>query len=134
MSDFEARLKTICSAVEGAVAATLMGVDGIPIQAYQVEPQGAPPSEGELDVQSLLIEYSSLLAQVQRSAQMFAAGGLEELSITSERLAMIIRPVTPEYFVALALRSTSPGGVGANFGKGRYLLRIHGPQLAAELA
>jgi predicted regulator of Ras-like GTPase activity (Roadblock/LC7/MglB family) len=101
-----------------------MGVDGIPVTAYEVE----GVADDGVDVSSLLIEYSSLISQVQRSAQMFAAGGLEELSITSERLTMIIRPVTGEYFLALAMRSN------ANFGKGRYLLRIHAPQLATELS
>lgn len=40
---------------------------------------------------------------------------------------MIVRVVTPEYFVALALR---PEG---NFGKGRYLMRVVTPKLQAEL-
>jgi predicted regulator of Ras-like GTPase activity (Roadblock/LC7/MglB family) len=120
--DFDRALRTICSSVDGAVGATLMGVDGIPVQQYEVE-----GDSGGVDVASLLIEYSSLIGQVQRSAQMFAAGGLEELSISSENLTTIIRPVTGEYFLALALKSN------ANFGKGRYLLRIHAPRLAAEL-
>lgn len=125
MNTFEARLRAICGSIDGAIVVTLMGVDGIPVQTIQVAP---PEPEGELDVSSLLVEYSSLIPQVQRSAQMFAAGGLEELSITSERLVTILRPVTSEYFVALALRSS------ANLGKGRYLLRIHAPKLASELS
>src|SRR5262249_8473358 len=110
-------------AVDGAVAASIMGNDGIPVTAYEVEPKDGD----EIDVSSLLVEYSALIGQVQRSAQMFAAGGLEELSITSQRLTTIIRPVTGEYFIALAMRSS------ANFGKGRYLLRIHAPRLAGDL-
>jgi predicted regulator of Ras-like GTPase activity (Roadblock/LC7/MglB family) len=123
MNDFQAQLRSICSSVQGAVAASIMGIDGIPVTAYEVEGRG-----DDLDVASLLVEYSSLIGQVQKSAQMFAAGGLEELSITSEHLTMIIRPVTGEYFLALAMRSS------ANFGKGRYLLRIHAPRLASELS
>jgi predicted regulator of Ras-like GTPase activity (Roadblock/LC7/MglB family) len=124
MASFESQLRTICASVQGAVAATIMGNDGIPVTAYEVE----EADDDGVDVSSLLVEYSSLIGQVQRSAQMFAAGGLEELSITSERLTTIIRPVTGEYFLALAMRSS------ANFGKGRYLLRIHAPRLAGELA
>ena len=121
---FETELRSICSAVQGAVAASVMGNDGIPLTAYTVE----GTQDDGVDVSSLLIEYSSLISQVQRSAQMFAAGGLEELSITSERLTMVIRPVTGEYFVALAMRKA------ANSGKGRYLLRIHAPRFAGELS
>jgi predicted regulator of Ras-like GTPase activity (Roadblock/LC7/MglB family) len=124
MTDFSTHLQSISTAVDGVIAVTLMGNDGIPVEAY--EP--ATNSGGELDVSSLLIEYSSLIAQVQRSAQMFAAGGLEELSIASERLTTIIRPVTSEYFLALAMRANS------NVGKGRYLLRIHAPKLASQLS
>jgi predicted regulator of Ras-like GTPase activity (Roadblock/LC7/MglB family) len=122
MSDFNLALQTICASVDGAVGATLMGIDGIPVEQFEVDGDRV-----DVDVSSLLIEYSSLISQVQRSAQMFAAGGLEELSIASEHLTTIIRPVTGEYFLALALRSN------ANFGKGRYMLRIHAPRLAADL-
>jgi predicted regulator of Ras-like GTPase activity (Roadblock/LC7/MglB family) len=123
MSDFAEQLESIVRAVDGAVAATIMGVDGIPVQAYEAE-AGA---DG-VDLSSLLVEYSSLIPQVQRSAQMFAAGELEELSITSERLVTIIRPVTPEYFLALAMRTSAVSG------KGRYLLRVHAPKLAPLLS
>jgi predicted regulator of Ras-like GTPase activity (Roadblock/LC7/MglB family) len=122
MSDFVESLQAIVRAVDGAIAASIMGVDGIPVQQFEVE------STDGVDIPSLLIEYSALIPQVQRSAQMFAAGGLEELSIKSERLVTIIRPVTPEYYLCLALRSS------ANFGKGRYMLRVHAPKLAGELS
>jgi predicted regulator of Ras-like GTPase activity (Roadblock/LC7/MglB family) len=123
MSDFAESLKAIVTSVDGAVAASIMGVDGIPVQQYEVEAK-----DDAVDIPSLLIEYSALIPQVQRSAQMFAAGGLEELSIKSEHLVTIIRPVTAEYFLCLALRSS------ANFGKGRYMLRIHAPKVATDLS
>lgn len=112
----------IVGSVDGAVAATIMGIDGIPVQVYEVE------DKEDVDISSLLVEYTALVPQVQRSAQMFAAGGLEELSIKSERLVTIIRPVNAEYLLALALRTN------ANMGKGRYLLRVHAPKLAGDLS
>ncbi len=122
MSDFKERLQLIVTSVDGAVAATIMGIDGIPVQVYEVE------GRDDVDISSLLIEYTALIPQVQRSAQMFAAGGLEELSIKSEKLVTIIRPVNAEYILALALRTN------ANMGKGRYLLRVHAPKLVEELS
>ena len=118
-------LESICGAVDGALAATVMGFDGLPVDSYGIEPAD---DDGEVDLESLLVEFSNLLGQVKSSAQMFSAGGLEEMSIASERVTTIIRPLGEEYFLALALR---PLG---NTGKGRYLLRIHAPQLAAFLA
>jgi predicted regulator of Ras-like GTPase activity (Roadblock/LC7/MglB family) len=115
-------LNEICAAVPGAFAATIMGSDGVPVDTVE-----ARVADGSLDVASLLVEYSALLGQVRSSAQMFAAGQLEELAISSENLTAIIRPLNTEFFVALAL---SPG---ANFGKGRYLLRLHAPRLLSAL-
>ena len=117
-------LEKIHQGVDGALAITLMGMDGLPVDTLH-----PTASEREdMDVSSLLVEYSTLLNQVKSSAQMFAAGGLEELAIASEHLTMIIRPVNDEYFLALALTP------GANFGKGRYLLRVLAPTLAGALA
>lgn len=122
MNDFNERLRSIVHAVDGAIAASIMGIDGIPVDAYERR------GDDSIELEPLLIEYSALIMQVQNSAQMFAAGQLEELSIKSERLVTIIRPVNREYFIALALSSD------ANFGKGRYLLRINAPRLASALS
>lgn len=121
MDELRAPLESMMSAVHGALAASIMGVDGLPVDAVEIDP-------GEVDVSALMVEYSSLLNQVQRSAQMFAAGGLEELSISSENLTAIIRPINAEYLLCFALRPQ------ANFGKGRYLVRLHAPKLASALA
>lgn len=115
-------LEKICGAVDGALAATVMGFDGVAVDTY--EHAQAP---GEAEVPSLLIEYSTLLDQVRRSAQMFAAGELEELSIRAENVTALIRPLNEEYFLALALTADSGAG------KGRYLLRLHAPRLAEFL-
>jgi predicted regulator of Ras-like GTPase activity (Roadblock/LC7/MglB family) len=108
-------------ALDGAFSASIMGVDGIPVDSVEAD-------SGDVDIPSLLVEYSSLLSQVQRSAQMFAAGGLEELAIRSENLTAILRPINAEYLLCLALRPS------ASFGKGRYLLRINAPKLASALS
>ena len=115
-------LEKIQSGVEGALAVTIMAADGVPVDSLEMT------ADDGVDVSSLVVEYSSLLQQVKSSAQMFAAGGLEEVAISSERVTMIIRPVNAEYFIALALQP------GANFGKGRYLLRLFAPKLAGVLS
>jgi predicted regulator of Ras-like GTPase activity (Roadblock/LC7/MglB family) len=120
-NEFRAALQAICGALPGTVAATLMGSDGIPIETVE----GA---DAELEVSSLIVEYGSLIDQIRRSAQMFEAGGLEELTIASEHITTLIRPLTEEYFLALAL------GPGVPSGKGRYLMRIHAPGLLEALA
>lgn len=122
VEDIRGPLEQICQRVEGVFAATVMGLDGLPVDTVRKE-----PSPTETDIPALLVEYSNLLGQVQKSAQMFAAGNLEELSIRSENVTTIIRTINQEYFLALALRNTG------NLGKGRYLLRINAPRLASVL-
>ena len=124
MSGFEVHLQHIVDAMPGALAATLMGVDGLAVATVERE---ALEHEDGLDVSSLLVEFSSVLAQVQRTGEIFAAGPVEELTVRSERLVTVLRPVSAEYFVALAMR---PEGL---LGKGRYLLRVHGARLVDEL-
>jgi predicted regulator of Ras-like GTPase activity (Roadblock/LC7/MglB family) len=125
MAGFDTHLRAMVDRLGGALAATLMGADGIPVET--VETSDLAAYEG-LDLSSLLVEYSSVLTQVQRTGDVFAAGPVEELTIRSERLTTLIRPVTSEYFVALALGPT------ANTGKGRFLLRVHGSALVSELS
>jgi predicted regulator of Ras-like GTPase activity (Roadblock/LC7/MglB family) len=126
MDELRKPLEAICAGLPGVVTATIMGVDGLPVDSFVQEQ--ASSSESAPDVESLLVEFTGLIAQVQRSAQMFAAGGLEELSIASEHLITIIRPINDEYFLAVAMLPH------ANTGKGRYLVRIHAPRLASALS
>lgn len=127
MADFRECLEAICGALPGTLVASLMGFDGLPVETVETEELQQLGEDGTLDISSLLVEYSSVLGQVQRTGQIFSAGTLEELSIRSENLLTLIRPVTEEYFVALALRPE------ASAGKGRYLLRVHAPRMVDEL-
>ncbi|MBI4817623.1 MAG: hypothetical protein HY791_15280 [Deltaproteobacteria bacterium] len=120
--DFRDHLQKIAEGVDGTLFATLMGYDGVAVAEFQADTNG----EAQIDVPSLLVEYSAVLAQITRNASP-DAGKLEELSMKSERLTTIIRPVSQEYFLALALRPE------ANAGKGRYLLRINAPKIQQDL-
>jgi len=115
---FRESLQEVCT-VEGAVAASVMGFDGIAIDT--VTPASTP-----VDLDALLVEYAGILGQVKQAAEMLQSGQVSELSIGTDRLTTLLRPINPEYFLVLALK---PDG---NFGKGRYLLRVTAPKLQAE--
>ena len=117
---FREHLEEVCRGVDGAVACSLMGVDGIEVETHLQE-------GGELDVKSLLVEYSGVLRSAREAAQAHEAGGVDELAISTDKLQAVVRSVTPEYFMVVALTP------GANVGKARYLLRITAPKLKAEL-
>jgi predicted regulator of Ras-like GTPase activity (Roadblock/LC7/MglB family) len=118
---FREDLEGICGRVEGALGATLMGFDGIAIETAELKaPEG-------VELQSLLVEYSGILSQVQKAAESLRMGTASEVSIRTEKLVAVARPLTPDYFVLLAV---SPDG---NIGRARYELRVAGPKLAAQL-
>ncbi len=118
---FREDLEGICGRVEGALAATLMGFDGIAIDTAEMKP---PPG---IEMQSLLVEYSGILSQVRQAAESLRIGTASEVSIRTDKLVAVARPLTPDYFVLLAL---SPDG---NVGRARYELRIAGAKLASQL-
>ena len=121
---FQAHLKRLVEGTEGGVAGLLMGFDGIQVDSYS-SPDATGPAG---DVNTLGMEFSFILGQVKKAAEILEIGGVQEVTIRTERLTLIFRVVSAEYFVALAIRTEG------NFGKGRYLLRVLTPKLQAEVA
>jgi predicted regulator of Ras-like GTPase activity (Roadblock/LC7/MglB family) len=119
---FRDNLQKIVDNVDGGVAGLLMGFDGIAVESYT-----RPPDDGGLDIQTVGMEFSFILTQVRKAAEILEVGSVREITIKAEQLVVIIRVLSDEYFVALALR---PEG---NLGKGRYLLRVVAPKMVAEL-
>jgi predicted regulator of Ras-like GTPase activity (Roadblock/LC7/MglB family) len=117
---FREHLEQVCRNVDGAVACSLMGVDGIEVDTHVQD-------GGDLDVKSLLVEYSGVLRSAREAAEAHEAGGVAEMAISTEKLMAVARIVSPEYFMVVAL---TPDG---NIGKARYLLRVTAPKLMAEL-
>jgi predicted regulator of Ras-like GTPase activity (Roadblock/LC7/MglB family) len=119
---FQENLKRIVDGTDGAVAGLLMGFDGIAVDSY------ASPSSGmTLDIQNIGMEFSVILQQVRKAAESVEAGEVSELTIRTDRFVVVLRALTKDYFLALAIQ---PEG---NFGKGRYLLRVIGPKMQTEL-
>jgi len=117
---FREHLQQVVQHVDGAVACALMGADGIEVDSHFQEESG-------LDIRTLLVEYSSLFRAAGEAAAAHEAGAVSELSVQSERLLVVARLVSPEYFLVVALH---PGG---NFGKARFMMRVTAPKLLAEL-
>ncbi|HUL59238.1 MAG TPA: hypothetical protein VLU43_08185 [Anaeromyxobacteraceae bacterium] len=118
---FREHLEEVCRSVDGALACSLMGVDGIEVDTHLAG------DDGDVDVKSLLIEYSGIFRTAREAAEAHEAGGVAEVSIQTDKVLTVARLVSPEYFMVVAL---DPGG---NFGKARFMLRITAPKLRAEL-
>lgn len=116
---FTDTLRKVVDNVDGGIAAVIMGLDGIPVDSYI--------RQNSVDVTTIGMEFSFILGQVRKAGESLQVGGLEELSVKAQRLMLICRMISPQYFVAIAL---SPEG---NFGKARYLTRMAQPALVAAL-
>lgn len=117
---FREHLEEVCRRCDGAVACSLMGMDGIEVDTHLT-------GTGDVDVKPLLVEYSGLFRSARDAAETHAAGGVDELTVSTDRVLTVARVVSPEYYVVLAL---APDG---NVGRARYLLRVTAPKLRSEL-
>ena len=118
---FRAHLESVVNQVDGALACSVMGFDGISVETYQKD------EAGELELNGAWVEYANLLTQLKNAADVLKTGAVTELSVNSDKVMTIIRLVSAEYFLVLALKSEG------NYGKGRYVLRITAPKVKAEL-
>ena len=107
---FKAILKSIVEESCGGLGSVIMGYDGISIDEYLCDAAG-------LDVQTMTVEYASVLKEIRRAVGVLNTGDLEEVSIISEQCSVIVRGINEDFFVALIMSADG------NFGKGRYLLK-----------
>jgi len=117
---FAETLKKVVDNIEGGIAAVIMGLDGIAVDTYI-------KLADRVDVNTVAMEFSFILSQVRKAGDSLAVGNLEELSVKAQRLLLICRMISPQYFVAIVM---APEG---NFGKARYLARMAQPTLVAAL-
>lgn len=119
---FQEILKDVVDRTEGGIAGVVMGFDGITVDSYVNEAAGHI-----LEVETVGMEYSVILKEIRKAAEMLDAGQAKEVAIQAERLTTVIRLINDEYFVALAMK---PEG---NYGKARFLLRTSASKLAQDL-
>ncbi len=115
---FSGILKEIVRKVDGAASAMIIGVDGMPIEEYT--------AESLLSLDDLGAEASQMIKDINNAALNLGIGEAREFSIISDRCGILMRGITPEYFLALILK---PGG---NYGKGRFVLRSCIPRIESE--
>ena len=111
-------LKDVVNGTEGALGALVVGIDGIPVDEYSVG--------GDIDVQSMTVEYSALLKEIEKGSQAARLGTTKEVTVMADKAMIMLRRLNDEYFLVLIIK---PEG---NFGKGRFLLRMSVPKLLKE--
>ncbi len=110
-------LKEVVNGTEGAIGALIVGLDGISVEEFSV---------GGMDIQSMTVEYSALLKEIEKGSQAARLGSTKEVTVIADKAMIMLRRLNDEYFFVLIIK---PEG---NFGKGRFLLRMSVPKLLRE--
>ena len=116
---FKDALRSIVDQTDGGLAGLLMDSSGIALETYA--------KDEAFDINTIGIEFTVVINQVKRAAEMLEAGAAHEMSVGTDKMITIIRMLNDTYFLALAIK---PDG---NLGKGRYLMRVSAPKVLAEL-
>ncbi len=111
-------LKEVVQGTEGAMGALVVGVDGISVEEFTLDK--------EIDLQSMTVEYATLLKEIEQGSQASQLGSTREVTVIADKAMIMLRRLNDEYFMVLIIK---PDG---NFGKGRFLLRMSVPKLLKE--
>lgn len=106
-------LKQMVVKVDGAIGALIMGLDGIAIEQQLSE---AGSEEGDR-LAIIAAAYATLLRNSMRTSSDVGVGQLEELTIISGNMMLVIKLINSEYFLILALEAKG------NIGRARFELR-----------
>jgi predicted regulator of Ras-like GTPase activity (Roadblock/LC7/MglB family) len=103
---FREVLQGIKDRVEGALAVSLIGLDGIAIESIR---------DSSVPLEVFGAEFGGFIKSVRPNAEL-GTGEVLQFSLVTEKFITFLSAVTQEYFVLLVLR---PGG---NYGRARYEL------------
>jgi predicted regulator of Ras-like GTPase activity (Roadblock/LC7/MglB family) len=117
---FREALRDLVEKTDGGIAGLVMDNEGIALESYSRD--GTP-----FDINTIGIEFGVVLGSIKRAAESLDAGAAREVAIATDKFTTVIRTLSDQYFLALAVK---PEG---NVGKARYLVRTVAPKLTAEL-
>jgi predicted regulator of Ras-like GTPase activity (Roadblock/LC7/MglB family) len=115
---FTETLTNIANRIEGCTAVVILGIDGIPIERHVRD------SNTSLDIETVAAEFTTLVRRSMRTASDSELGEMREMVFATDSMSFLLRPITSEYFLLLALNR------GGNVGRARFELRK--AQLAME--
>ena len=119
---FKEMLESIIERTEGSLGALIMGTDGIAVEKVL----GEAGADANLDIAAA--EFTSLVRSAQRAGSDTGLGSVRELVISLDGAILIMRTLSRDYFVVLALNSQG------NLGRGRFELRKVELKLSKEFA
>lgn len=116
---FREVLTDISTKVEGTLAISLMGLDGIAIDTVG--------ETDELHLDAISAELGSFVKGIRQSSVEVDTGEMEQFSLMTDRFYTILSAVTSEYYLLMILSRDG------NYGRARYELRRAKFRLQDEL-
>jgi predicted regulator of Ras-like GTPase activity (Roadblock/LC7/MglB family) len=105
--------------VEGGLAISLIGLDGIAVETQKVR--------DDVPVESLAAELGSFVRSIRLTNTELHLGGVEQFSLVTDRYVTFLSEVTEEYYVLFVLDRNG------NYGRARYELSRLKHKLKDEL-
>jgi predicted regulator of Ras-like GTPase activity (Roadblock/LC7/MglB family) len=116
---FLEQLSRISDQIGGVLALSLVARDGIPVESVSSDP--------DLDIEVLAAELVSQARSITENHRDLDVGEVQQLSILTNRLTLIVSAVTRDYYLLLVL------GPDGNYGRARFELRRARLALEQEL-
>lgn len=116
---FKTILTGIRDRVEGTLAVSIIGLDGIAVETVK---------DGSVPLDVMGAEFGGFIKSIRLSNTELNTGDVLQFSLVTEKYIAFLSAVTSEYFVLLVLR---PDG---NYGRARYELDKAKHALRDELA
>jgi predicted regulator of Ras-like GTPase activity (Roadblock/LC7/MglB family) len=104
---FKEVLGGIRERVEGALAVSLIGLDGIAIESVRGD---------NVPLEAMGAEFGGFVKSIRVSDTEFHTGDVQQLALATDRYVTFLSAVTQEYYVLLVMR---PDG---NYGRARFEL------------
>jgi predicted regulator of Ras-like GTPase activity (Roadblock/LC7/MglB family) len=106
---FAETLREIASKLDEVEALLLMGIDGLPIEKIV--------RNERLNIDMLTAEFTTVLRKSNQTGADVNAGNTDELIILSEKMSVIMKTITGEYFFMMICQPNT------NLGRARFELK-----------
>jgi predicted regulator of Ras-like GTPase activity (Roadblock/LC7/MglB family) len=108
-------LAGVHSRVEGAIAASLIGLDGIAVETI---------GSREIPLDVLGAEFGTFIKSIRHANTELDTGEVLQFSLVTEKFVTFLSEVTPEYYILLVLKPNGNyGRARFELSKAKYLLR-----------
>jgi predicted regulator of Ras-like GTPase activity (Roadblock/LC7/MglB family) len=113
-------LSRITNHIEGSLALSLVGRDGMPVESVSSDP--------DLDLEVLAAELIAQVRAITDNHRELGVGDVQQLSVMTDRLTLMVSSVAADYYLLLVL------GPEGNYGRARFELRRARLLLEGELS